>query len=497
MKPQKFKIGKLEIIIFTGGAIVMILELIGSRLLAPYLGTSIFVWASLIGIILGALSLGYYLGGRLSGKNPQLKFLTKVLFLAGLSILLITLIKEPVLLASMKLGIKTGSVFATLILFALPSIILGMVSPYAIRLKIENIESSGGVSGNLYALSTIGSIFGTFLAGFYLIPTFGSTQILFGLSLVLVITALLGGEKIFKLIALALIISIWIAYQFFPSPYVFEADSAYNHIRVKDLVDLRTGQTVRILYLATEMHSIIYKDSDQLYAEYHKLYQLDSLFKPEIKKALTLGGGAYVAPIDFLKRFPKAEMTVVEIDPKVTEVAKKYFQLKTDPRLKIIHEDGRIFLNNNQETFDVIYGDAFASFFSVPFHLTTEEAIEKIYNSLTSDGILVLNVISSIEGKKSIFFQAEYKTLKEYFRQIYVFPTYYFDQASAINHQNLILIATKNKNRLSKNELLEKANDSQKELVNQLWDQEIIVDPKIKVLTDDFAPVDFYISKLL
>jgi len=494
---MKNKIGKLEIIIFTGGAIVMILELIGSRLLAPYLGTSIFVWASLIGIILGALSLGYYLGGFFSGKNPQLKFLTQVLFLAGLSILLITLIKEPVLVLSMKMGIKTGSVFATLILFTLPSIILGIVSPYAIRLKIENIEGAGGVAGNLYALSTIGSIFGTFLAGFYLIPTFGSTQILFGLSLILIAISLLGGKKMFKLIALALIVSVWIAYQFFPSPYVFEADSAYNHIRVKDLVDLRTNRELRILYLATEMHSIIYKDSDELYAEYHKLYQLDSLFKPEIRKALTLGAGAYVAPIDFLKRFPASEMTVVEIDPKVTEVAKNYFKLKADPRLKIIHEDARIFLNNNQETFDVIYGDAFASFFSVPFQLTSKEAIGKIYNSLTKDGIFVLNLISSIEGEKSIFFQAEYKTLKEYFGQIYIFPTYYFDQNSAEKHQNLILIATKDKNRLSKTELLEKANSSQKDLVKNLWDQEIIIDENTKVLTDDFAPVDFYISKLL
>ena len=160
MQKLKLTFGQLEVIVFISGAVVMILELIGSRILAPYLGTSIFVWASLIGIILGALSLGYYLGGRFSKNNPSLYFLTKILFWGGLSILIIALIKEPVLSFSVKLGVKFGSVAATLFLFALPSIILGMVSPYVIRLKTEKVESAGGVAGNLYALSTIGSIFG-------------------------------------------------------------------------------------------------------------------------------------------------------------------------------------------------------------------------------------------------------------------------------------------------------------------------------------------------
>src|SRR3989338_8345165 len=128
MKQIKFKIDRLKLIVFSSGAVVMILELIGSRILAPYLGTSIFVWSSLIGIILGALSLGYYLGGRLSKNNPRLVFLTTILLLAGLSILLLTIIKTPVLEIAMSLGVKIGSVVATLGLFALPSVILGMVS---------------------------------------------------------------------------------------------------------------------------------------------------------------------------------------------------------------------------------------------------------------------------------------------------------------------------------------------------------------------------------
>jgi len=453
----------------------------------------------LIGIILGALSLGYYLGGRFSAHNPKFSFLATVLLLAGLNILLIAIIKDPVLSYSMKLGVKLGAIMSTLWLFTLPSILLGMISPYAIRLKIKDVADSGGVAGNLYALSTLGSIFGTFLAGFYLIPTCGSTQILFGLSSILILTALLGGKKILKLSLLALVIALWSINQLIPSPYIFEADSVYNHIRVLDGVEKITNKKVRSLYLATEPHSAIYRDSDELVFKYHQLYLVDNLFKPEIKTALTLSGGAYVSPIDFLKRYPESEMTVVEIDPQVTAVARKYFRLKDDPRLRIYHQDGRIFLNETRETFDVIYGDAFASYFSIPFQLTTKEAMEKIYQSLNPDGILILNLISSLEGPKSKFFQAEYKTIQEIFPQVYIFPTKFDNntETKTDNPQNIILIASKNPSRLTKQNLQEKATAKQKELLDYLLEKKIDIDPKTKILTDNFAPVDYYISKLL
>ncbi len=404
------KVGKLEIIIFVSGAVVMILELIGSRILAPYLGTSIFVWSALIGIILGALSLGYYLGGRLSKNNPHLAFLTTILLLAGLSILLLTIIKTPVLEIAMSLGIKIGSVVATLGLFALPSVILGMVSPYAIRLKIKNIEQSGGVAGNLYALSTVGSIVGTFLAGFYLIPTFGSQHILFGLSLILILTSLLGGKKFFTTMFLIFVLISWAALGSKLTLYVYEADSAYNHIIVNDQVD-QTGQPTRGLYLATELHSVIYKNSDELASFYHRIYQLDNLFKPDIKTGLSLGGGAYISPLKFLQKYPQAEMTVVEIDPKVTAVAKNFFGLNPNLRLSIKHEDARIFLNNNSKKYDVIYGDAFASYYAIPFQLTTSEAIKEIYSQLNDDGVFIINIISGLTGEKSTFLQAQYLSI--------------------------------------------------------------------------------------
>jgi len=474
----------------------MIMELVGARILAPYLGTSMFVWASLIGIVLGALTIGYYLGGHFSEKNPTLNFLATVLLLAGLSILFIGFVKDEFLPVILCLGIKMGSVLATLFLFALPSVLLGMVSPYAIRLKIKDIQTSGEVAGKLYALSTIGSIVGTFAAGFYLIPTFGSAQIIFGLSAGLVLTALIVRFDLFKISTLILVIISSLLISNPAQNLIFEADSEYNHIRVVDHLN-KDERPIRILYLATEAHSVIYQDSDELFPGYFKHYQLDQVFNPNIKKALTLGGGAYVGPVDFLKRFPKSKMTVVEIDPKVTETAKNYFRLKVDPRLSIIHADGRIFLNNNHEKYDAIYGDAFSSFYSIPFHLTTREAIEKIYNSLNDNGIFLLNVISSIEGETSMFFQSEYKTLSLFFPQIYIFPVYYSETTQAAKHQNIVIVATKDSQRKNLAELESYANENQQELLRHLWPNEIKIEPKIKILTDNFAPVDYYISKLL
>lgn len=495
------KFGRLEIIVFVSGTVVMILELIGSRIMAPYLGTSIYIWASLIGVILGALTVGYYLGGRFSNIKPQISFLTSILFLAGIAILLIVLVKEPVLRSSMQLGVRLGSITAALILFALPSLVLGMVSPYAIRLKIDNVEKSGGVAGNLYALSTVGSILGTFLAGFYLIPSFGSTQIIFGLSLVLLLASLLGGRKLFKVIFLGLVIIVWCLYSWLGMTrvlpgFVYEGDSAYNHIRVFDGQNPADGKAIRILVLATEAHSVIYKDSDQLYSPYTRLYMLDTIFKPRISRAMTLGGGAYVWPLNFIRRSPDSQMTVVEIDPQVTAVAKKYFRLTDDARLKIIHEDGRIFLNQNKEIYDAIYGDAFASYFSIPFQLTTREAMKEIYDSLSPDGIFALNVISSLDGDKSLLFKAEYLTLKDFFPQVYIFPAYYYDGRNTDKHQNIILIATKSSQRLSKDDMLKRADNDQKELVGHLWEGPIDL-KNTRVLTDDYAPVDYYISKFL
>jgi len=182
----------LEIVVFICGAVVMAYEIIGSRMLGPYVGTSMMVWSSIIGIILLSLSLGYYYGGKMADQKPKYKSLAFIIAGSALLIILSTLLKDVVLsaLLSISTNVKLVSILASILLFSLPAFGLGMVSPFAARLKMKDVKTSGATVGSLYALSTLGSITGTFLAGFYFIPSFRITTILMILALVLILSAL-------------------------------------------------------------------------------------------------------------------------------------------------------------------------------------------------------------------------------------------------------------------------------------------------------------------
>ncbi len=182
----------LEIVVFICGAVVMAYEIIGSRMLGPYVGTSMFVWTSIIGVILLSLSLGYVWGGRIADQKPRSDVLSMYIFIAGLFIILSIFMKDLMLeyLLNVISNVKIVSILASLLLFSFPSILLGMVSPFAARIKMKSVEKSGSTVGNLYAISTVGSIIGVFLAGFYFIPTFKITTILMLLAILLIATSL-------------------------------------------------------------------------------------------------------------------------------------------------------------------------------------------------------------------------------------------------------------------------------------------------------------------
>lgn len=182
----------LEVTVFICGAVVMAYEIIGSRMLGPYVGTSMFVWTSIIGVILLSLSLGYMWGGNIADYKPRADVLSMYIFIAGLFIILSTFIKDLLLdfLLNSISNVKVVSIISSILLFTVPSVLLGMVSPFAARIKMKSIEKSGSTVGNLYAISTVGSIIGVFLAGFYFIPTFKITNILLLLAIVLIATSL-------------------------------------------------------------------------------------------------------------------------------------------------------------------------------------------------------------------------------------------------------------------------------------------------------------------
>ena len=496
----------LEIIVFICGAAVMVLELIGSRVLAPYLGASIFVWTSLIGIILGSLSLGYFWGGKIADKHPNYRIFSSIIFFAGVWIGLVVFFKEILLeiIQRQIVDIRIGSVVAVIILFALPSILLGMVSPFAIRLKIKDIKDSGKTAGNLYAVSTIGSIVGTFLTGFLLISYLGNTKILFLVALTLIFVSFIGYVKsISKLRLIIFLILILSIFSYNPLPHIgsmeiiADVDSQYSRIWVYEKNIPYTETRIRCMTInhaySIGTDTVIFVDNDDLAAAYYYFYRLDKFFNPDIKKGLVLGGGGGSITKDFLKRFPKGNLDVVEIDPMVTQLAQEYFNLKNDYRFKTIHEDGRTFINQTMNKYDAIYIDVFKSFYSLPYQLTTLEAVQEMHRLLNDNGVVLVNIVSAIQGDKGKFLRAEYLTYKQIFPQVLLFPVKSLNPETI---QNIMLVAIKS----DENDYEQKALNPEigmeiDRYLQHLYKGEIKID--MPILTDDYAPVDNYISEML
>lgn len=487
----------LELTVFVCGALVMIYEITGSRLLSPYLGASHFIWTSLIGVILAALSLGYWLGGKIADKKPDIKILAFVIFLAGGLVSVTILLKDLILaiIAESSAILEIKSVIAALLLFAPASVLLGLVTPFAVKLKMSSLADTGKTVGRLYALSTVGSIFGTFAAGFFLIPFVGSEKTLYligasliGLSILLVPFAL----KPFNLMILILFVCA-IGVNEFRSFYLFQTrelhdiDTAYSRVQVFQTTD-NDGNTIRALtndpYF---IQSGMFLDSDELAFDYAKYYHLIRHFKPDFENTLMIGGAGYSFPKDYLKTYPTAKMDVVEIDPNMTRIAKKYFRLLENPRLNIIHQDGRIFLNQAESNkYDAVLMDAFGSLFSVPFQLTTLEAGREISRLLKDDGVVIFNLGGAIEGDANKFLQAELKTYQQIFPLVLLFKVNanYTDTQL----QNLIIVACKTKNSAE----LQTDDAEISYLLAHLYDKNTEIN--IEILTDDLAPVEYYNS---
>lgn len=486
----------LEIVVFISGALVMIFEIIGSRILAPYIGTSTYIWTSLIGVILGSLSLGYWLGGKTADKKPKLQFLAGIMFLGG-TFLSITILLQNVVLAIIStatLRLEFKSILAALILFAPASVLFGFVTPYAVRLKIQNVEMAGKTVGRLYALSTIGSILGTFLAGFFLLPFVGSIRTLYLIAgIMFAMSLLLAPFKITTTNLFAVFLfpgSIFLneiyAYAMFQTYEMRDFDTQYNRLQIYRAEDNETKKPIKVL--ATDplsSQSAMFLESDELALSYTKYYHLLRHFKPDFETTLIIGGAAFSFPKDYLRVYPNKQIDVVEIDPQMTQIARQYFRLEDNPNLQIFHEDGRIFLNRNEKKYDVILVDAFNSIYSIPFQLTTIEAVRKMNNSLKDDGIVILNLITTLEGDGTKFLQAEYKTYKEIFPNIYLFKA----KAEKSNDiaQNVILLATKS-NKTS----FETADEQIAGLLKNKIESP--TDLSLPILTDDLAPVEYYNS---
>lgn len=473
----------LTAIVFVCGASTMALELTGSRIVAPYVGTSIYVWTNLIGVILGFMSLGYAWGGRLADRRPDASLLSLVVFAAALWTAGLAVFHDPVLalVSSLVRDVRIGAFAAAVLLFSAPSVLLGMVVPFAVRLATRSVDSAATTAGSLYAWSTLGSIAGTFLAGYVLLSYFGNTLVLLLIAAALAVAAGLAQAGRGKTLALVLLLSAaglsGPLAEAVHGKELVDVNTPYNRVWVYDL-----PSKIRLMKINDEYSSMRSLEHDDLVAPYTRYYRLGGHFVPKLKKALMLGGAAYSYPQDFLRHYPDGAMDVVEIDPGVTALARKYFGLADDPRLRIFHEDARTFLNRNREKYDVVFSDTFRSS-SIPPHLTTEEAMGRVYDSLSDDGAFIGNTISSVEGDSGRFLRAEVATLKKRFKQVYLFPVQNRDNPKEV--QNVLVVALKSA-RVPK---FYSSDPEIHEYLQHLWIGDLA---DALPLTDDFAPVERY-----
>lgn len=505
----------LELIVFCSGALIMVLEMVGSRVLAPHLGTSLIVWTSLIGVILAFLALGAWLGGRLADKRLSRQTLSAILAGAGGTSLVTALLHREVghAVAASISNLYAGTVVATVCLLAVPALFFGMVSPYVIRLRLDRLDNSGRTVGRLYALSTAGSILGTFLGGFVLLSWFSTTQVLFGVSagmLVLALAAWPRGTVTLAVFALAWAGGAYAAHSradvwtgAWPGLRIVE--SPYNTIMVMEGVLEDPKRNMR--FLSTDpgsCQSAIYiDDPNTLALSYTHFYGLGPALKPDARRVLMLGGGGYSVPRWLLaNKSPLAPDTlrldVVELDPGMTATAREHFGIPNDPRLTIIHDDARVFLNRNHDAYDLVFVNVFGSWYSVPFQMGTVEAMEGLRRAVAPGGMMIMNIISALEGEKGRLLEAILGSIRTHFPDVHVFAVR--DPQKRKEVQNVMVLAFAEPRPDLAPLLLSRPPDAPGDArtsTHMLARRVELAAPSVPPLTDAYAPVERYVLPML
>lgn len=432
---------RLEIIAALSGSVVMILELVGARMMAPHFGTSIYVWTAMIGIILGALSFGYWYGGKLADRGASNKGLMYILSIAALCVALSLLLQANILsyIAVLGLDVRVSAILSALLLFAPASALLGVVSPYVAKLKLSSLDSAGSSIGRLYAAGTLGSIIGTFLAGYWLIAWFGNSTLGVIVMIVLVATSFVAEHRTYSLarvIGVVVAAGVLLASQQLTPGVIADKDSAYARYQVSEQTDVRGQVRYLLMDHVGAQSGVIVDNYDTLIFEYtQKFKALADAYGPA-DRTLVIGGGAYTFPRILAQERKDSQVDVVEIDPELDTIAADYFGYAPAPNLDIIHEDGRVFLNRNQEKYQLIYIDAFSSL-TPPYQLATVQATQAMRASLTDDGILAANVIGA-PNPSDPYFMATLATYRSVFAEVKVYRVQ--ETLATTARQNLLFV---------------------------------------------------------
>jgi spermidine synthase len=486
--------------IFLSSAFLLVLEIVAGRLIAPYVGVSLYTWTAIIGVILAGLSLGNWIGGVWADSGAGEKAAGLTLATGGLSclaILLMLMLIAPAIQES-RLNLLSASFIYVLTLFFLPAVLLGVITPLLTTLALKLDSRSGHVVGRMHALAALGSIVGTFVTGYWLIQTFGTKNIIIGTSLAMFLLAVPFLRGAIKIIPLLLVAALGLAAgtyarQGFTNPC--DRESSYFCIRIVDQSDRAPFGRARALVLDHLIHGVNHEDAPGLLLSPYVQLMAELALQWENGKSKPLryffaGGGAYTMPRGLADYDPGAEITVAELDPLVTEAAIKHLYLEPEG-MKIIHADARVVLQRfPSESFDVIVADAFHDI-SLPYHLATREYAQLVKSRLSPNGLYVLNVLDVFPDPQLV--KSMMKTLATEFRYVSV----WLDKLPQEPVRQTFVLAASN------------VRDFPSELrarqgMQRLWyriDEPLVHSGTplrlLPVLTDDYVPVERLVSPLL
>lgn len=502
-------------IVFVSGMAVMATEMGGSRLIQPYFGDSLLIWANLIGFFMLYLTAGYFLGGRLSDRYPRAGVLYQLTGGAAFATGLIPLLADPVLtisnegFQSANGGLFFGSLMGIILLFSAPLILLGCVSPFALRLRLGGVQNAGKVAGTISAISTAGSILGTFLPVLFLIPSLGTKATLYLFSVVLLGFSIFGlwrsgSRRVIFFIGMlgVVLVSALLVLGHLIKPalngeLLYERESAHNYIQVVRPA-YNPAQVELILNEGHAIHSV-YNPQQILTGAYWDYYMVAPFFnqgmqEQEVNSVYVLGLAAGTVPRILTAAYgERLQIDGAELDPAILEVGRKYFHMGDLKNLNAVAQDGRYFLLASQKKYDMIAVDAFRQPY-IPFHLTTQEFYKLSREHLSAKGTLVANIGSpSVNGQRDYrLVEALASTMRSVFPNVFI-----IDVKGTFN---TIVVATQQPTSLAA--FRENIAGLQNPMVRQVG--EVALQTGIRawnetgtVFTDDWAPVERVIDQLI
>jgi predicted membrane-bound spermidine synthase len=488
-------------IVFVASFCLLVIELVAGRILAPYVGVSLYTWTSIIGVVLAGISIGAWAGGALADRYDTRSLLPLLLLLGSAASFAIVPLSNvmgsdsfPAPQNSLMLRVLT---LAALIFFV-PSCILGMVSPVAVKMALRDLAQTGHVVGRIYAVSTVGSILGTFATGFFLIARFGTRAILLGVAVLLLLCAaatLFGARrKVVVLALLTILVGCAVASNHFglmgaplaeDSKYFKETN--YYTIRVQERTRIDGMGKLETLILDQLVHSL--NDPEHpCFLAYSYLRLFEDLIRWKAQDGrpvnlLFLGGGGYTLPRCIQQTLPNANIDVVEIDPGVTAAAYDYLGVRPGVRIRTVNADARWFLMRTNRRYDIIFGDAFNDI-SIPYHLTTREFLELQKDHLLPGGLLAANVIDNVP--RGDFLPSYLSTIQSVFGRANATVLAERESYARDLQSTLIVVAGNLGFQIPQNAVSVPQRDIDEAFRRGRW----------TILTDDYAPVDNLVAPL-